>query len=339
MNKKRFNVAVVGATGLVGEKMMAILEERAFPVERLLPLASEGSAGKMVKFNGKNVTVEALKKDSFKGIDFALFSAGGDVSLEFAPFAAKSGAIVIDNTSAFRMKKDIPLIVPEVNASVLADSVAAFKSGKLGGMIIANPNCSTIQLVCVLKPIHDCAKIKRVVVATYQSVAGAGREAIEELKSQVVGGKIVRVFPHRIAFNCIPHIDKFEPNGYTKEEMKVVNETKKIMNDESIAVTCTAVRVPVMVSHSEVVNIETERNISAKEARKILEKSPNVIVIDDPGNSKYPLAINAENKNEVFVGRIREDVSIKNGLEMWVVSDNLRKGAATNAVQIAEMFI
>lgn len=339
MNKERYNVAVVGATGLVGEKMMTVLEERSFPVDKLLPLASEGSAGKTVKFNGKNLTVEALKKNSFKGIDFALFSAGGDVSLEFAPAAAESGAVVIDNTSAFRMKKDVPLVVPEVNPEVLADSIRLFKSNGLGGMIIANPNCSTIQMVAVLKPIHLHAKIKRVVVSTYQSVSGAGREAMEELKRQIAGENVIKVFPHKIAFNCLPHIDKFEPNGYTKEEMKVVNETKKIMGDESIAIACTAVRVPVMVAHSEAVNIETEKKLSAKDARKILEKSANIIVIDDPAAAKYPLAIHAENKNEVFVGRIREDLTIKNGLEMWIVSDNLRKGAATNAVQIAEMFM
>ncbi len=328
---KQFNVAVVGATGLVGETMLRVLEERGFSVRELLPLASENSRGKSVKFAGKKIPVQALSKDSFKGMDFALFSAGASVSLEYAPIAASSGAIVIDNTSAFRMEEDIPLIVPEVNGDVLK----SFKGG-----IIANPNCSTIQLVCVLKPIHDVAKIKRVVVSTYQSVSGAGRDAIGELEegSRNVHCK-VKTFPHRIAFNCIPHIDVFEMNGYTREELKVVNETKKIMGDETIAVTCTAVRVPVKVGHSESVNIETFKKLSAQDARIILSKAPNVVVIDEPAMASYPLAINAEGRDEVFVGRIREDISIENGIECWVVSDNLRKGAATNAVQIAELLI
>jgi aspartate-semialdehyde dehydrogenase len=323
---KKYNVAVVGATGLVGETMIRVLEERKFPVAGLLPLASEFSRGKRVKFCGKEISVDALSKDSFQGIDFALFSAGASVSLAYAPIASDSGAIVIDNTSAFRMGKDVPLIVPEVNGGV----IKGFKRG-----IIANPNCSTIQLVCVLKPIHDAARIKRVVVSTYQSVSGAGREAIEELEKQIKGDKTKKNFSSQIAFNCIPHIDKFEKNGYTKEEMKVVLETKKIMGDSSIAVTCTAVRVPVKVSHSESVNIETEKKLTCNEVKSLLGKAPNVIVFDD--FEKYPLAIDAEGRDEVFVGRIREDESIANGIDCWIVADNLRKGAATNAVQIAEL--
>ncbi|MBI2974576.1 MAG: aspartate-semialdehyde dehydrogenase [Deltaproteobacteria bacterium] len=325
---RQYNVAVVGATGLVGETMIRVLEERKFPVKKLLPLASADSLGKKVKFRGEEINVEVLSKKSFGEIDFALFSAGASVSMEYAPAASESGAIVIDNTSAFRMDKDIPLIVPEVNAHV----IKGFKKG-----IIANPNCSTIQLVCVLKPIHDRARIKRVVVSTYQSVSGAGREAIEELLQQVKGDKKREVFSAQIAFNCIPHIDKFEKNGYTKEEMKVVLETKKIMGDELIAVTCTAVRVPVKVSHSESVNIETEKKLTVNDVVALLSKAPNIIVIND--FEKYPLALDAEGKNEVFVGRIREDASIANGIDCWIVADNLRKGAATNAVQIAELLI
>lgn len=318
---KQYTVAVVGATGLVGERMIKVLEERKFPVGRLVPLASEG-AGRTVKFCGREFRVEKLTKDSFNGVDFALFSAGGAVSLEFAPEAAKAGAVVIDNTSAFRMEKDVPLIVPEVNGYLL-------KGLNRNGFIIANPNCSTIQLVCVLKPIHDAAKIKRVVVSTYQSVSGAGKEALEALD------RSERPF----AFNCIPQIDIFERNGYTKEEMKVVNETHKIMGDDSIAVTCTAVRVPVRVGHSEAVNIVTERKLTADETRRLLSNAPGVTVVDEPSRGIYPMPLDAEGRDDVFVGRIREDISTQNGMDLWIVSDNLRKGAATNAVQIAGLLI
>ncbi len=371
---QKYNIAVVGATGLVGETMIRVLEERKFPVAELRPLASEGSLGKHVKFCGREIPVQVLDKNSFEGIHFALFSAGGDISLEYAPIAAKAGAIVIDNTSAFRMAKDVPLIVPEVNGYVFArprsgrgnlPNTVAFgglprasgapakrpaggRNDKTSGFIIANPNCSTIQLVCVLKPIHDVAKIKRVVVSTYQSVSGAGREAVEYLKSGVaegfslpsIGGTLkgsATNFPHPFAFNCIPQIDKFEPNGYTKEEMKVVNETRKIMSAPEMNITCTAVRVPVQVGHSEAVNIETEKKLSTDDVRKILKKAPGVIVVDEPAKGKYPMPVDCVGKDEVFVGRIREDISIKNGLDLWIVADNLRKGAATNAVQIAEL--
>lgn len=337
---KQFNIAVVGATGLVGERMIKVLEERKFPVGRLLPLASEGSAGKKVRFGGKDVAVEKLGRDSFKDIDIALFSAGGDVSLAYAPLAVKAGAVVIDNTAAFRMDPKVPLVVPEVNGHVIASlkSEAIHIAGDCRvaqgaprndkpGFIIANPNCSTIQLVCVLKPIHDAARIKRVVVSTYQSVSGAGKEALEKLNA---GGA-------PFAFNCVPQIDVFTDNGYTKEEMKVVNETKKILGDSSINVTCTAVRVPVRVGHSESVNIETEKKLSVAEVRAILGKMPNIIIIDEPSKGRYPMPVDCEERDEVFVGRIREDISAANGIECWIVSDNLRKGAATNAVQIAEL--
>ncbi|RMF97570.1 MAG: aspartate-semialdehyde dehydrogenase [Candidatus Schekmanbacteria bacterium] len=329
-----YNVAVVGATGAVGNEMVSLLEERNFPVKNLRLLASERSLGKRIKFKGEDIPVEVLSKDSFKGIDYALFSAGAARSKEFCPIAAESGAVAVDNSSAFRMEPDVPLVVPEVNPH------AAFKHKG----IIANPNCSTIQMVVALKPLHDYAKIKRVVVATYQSVSGAGKRAMEELASQsrdILNMKEIRIekFPHQIAFNCLPHIDVFLDNGYTKEEMKMVNETKKIMEDDSIAVTATTVRVPVFLSHSEAVNVEFENDITVEKARELLGNFPGIVVVDDVKNAKYPLAIYAAGKNEVFVGRIRKDVTVKSGLDMWVVADNLRKGAATNAVQIAELLI
>ena len=334
--KRLFNVAVVGATGAVGTEMIQILEERCFPVNELKLLASERSAGTKLEFNGKKVKVEELKKDSFKGIDIALFSPGASVSAIYAPIAAKAGCVVIDNTSQFRMDKDVPLVVPEVNAH----AIAGYK--KKG--IIANPNCSTIQMVVALKPIHDVAKIKRVVVSTYQATSGAGKEAMEELAYQTMdflSGKDAEpsVFAHRIAFNLIPQIDSFLDNGYTKEEMKMVNETKKIMEDDSIKVTATTVRVPVFYSHSESVNIETAKKITADEVKKLLKKAPGVKVLDNPAKKVYPMPIDAAGCDETFVGRIREDESIKNGINMWIVSDNIRKGAALNAVQIAEILI
>jgi len=332
--KPKYVVAVVGATGAVGREMIEILEERKFPVSELIPLASERSEGERVEFYGKNLVVRRLTKDAFAGVDIALFSAGAERSLEFAPVAVKSGAVVIDNSSAFRMDPTVPLVVPEVNAHALARHVG----------IIANPNCAAIGMIMAIKPIHDAVKIKRIVVTTFQSVSGTGKIAIDELASQTVALLNFRdietkVYPHQIAFNCLPHIDSFLDNGYSKEEMKMVNETKKIMEDDSIGVTATTVRVPVFRCHSESVNIETVQNISADEVRAVLSGAPGIIVYDDPKRNLYPLAIDVAGKDEIYVGRIRVDESIPNGINMWIVSDNLRKGAALNAVQIAEHLI
>lgn len=332
---KKYNIAVVGATGVVGKEMIKVLEERNFPVNTLLPLASSRTAGTKVEFCGQEVTVQELNEASFKNVQIALFSAGASVSQKFAPIAAKSGAVVIDNTSYFRMDPQVPLIIPEVNAKEITNRPKG---------IIANPNCSTAQLVVALKPIYDAVGIKRLVISTYQSVSGTGKEAIEELHEQVLNiiqMKPVqpKVYPHQIAFNVLPHIDSFLDNGYTKEEIKMVNETKKIFGDESINITATACRVPVFYCHSECVNIETKKKISADEVRKLLGKAENVKVVDDPGKNVYPLATECVGKNDTFVGRIREDISIENGIEMFIVSDNLRKGAAFNAVQIAEEVI
>lgn len=334
MSLKKFNVAIVGATGEVGRQMREILEEREFPVKSLKLLASERSVGKSYEFRGEEIAVTALTEDSFDGVDIALFSAGGDVSKTFAPIAAKAGAVVIDNTSAWRMDPDVPLVVPEVNADAIADYP---KKG-----IIANPNCSTIQMVVAAKPLHDRAKIKRIVVSTYQSVSGAGAKAIQEMVDQVqaifAGEEVPMVkFPHPIAFNCLPQIDSFLDSGYTKEEQKMIDETKKIMDDPTIAVTATAVRVPVFYGHSESVNLEFERDLDPEEARRILDRAPGVKVYDDPSQKHYPLAIEAAGQDDVFVGRIRRDTTVPHGLNLWVVADNIRKGAATNAVQIAEI--
>jgi aspartate-semialdehyde dehydrogenase len=331
---REFTVAVVGATGAVGNEMVATLEQRKFPVKSLKLLASERSIGKTMTYKGKEVPVDELKEDSFKGVEIGLFSAGGSISQKFAPIAWESGCVVVDNTSAWRMDPDIPLVVPEVNAH-------AIKDYKNKG-IIANPNCSTIQMVVALKPLHDAAKIKRIVVSTYQAVSGTGKKAIFELETQVSdlfnNREITKkVYPHQIAFNCLPHIDVFTENGYTKEELKMINETKKIMEDYSIQVTATTVRVPVFYGHSESVNVEFERPLSPEEARELLKKAPGVIVADDPSKNIYPLAIYAAGKDETFVGRIRKDESVENGLNMWIVADNIRKGAALNAVQIAEI--
>ncbi len=336
MKGKTYSVAVAGATGAVGLEMIKTLEQRKFPVGSIKLLASERSAGKELRFNGKPVKVEKLTKDSFKGIQIALFSAGASRSLEFAPAAASSGAVVVDNSSAFRMDPDIPLVVPEVNPH----AIAQYK--KRG--IIANPNCSTIQMVVALKPIHDVARIKRIVVSTYQAVSGTGLKAIDELLVQtraILNSQEVqkKVYPHQIAFNCLPHIDVFLENGYTKEEMKMVNETRKIMEDPTIQVTATTVRVPVLHSHSESVNIETEKKLTPQKVREILSHAPGVRVTDNPALNEYPLAIYAAGRDETFVGRIREDESIPNGINLWIVSDNIRKGAALNAVQIAEILI
>jgi aspartate-semialdehyde dehydrogenase len=324
-------VAVVGATGAVGTEMIAVLEERKFPVARLVPLASTRSAGGTVIFEGNEVLVEVLTKDSFAGVDIALFSAGADLSREFAPIAVKAGAVVIDNSAAWRMTPDVPLVVPEVNAH----DIQRHKG------IIANPNCSTIQMVVALKPLHDEARIKRIVVTTFQSVSGTGKDAMDELMTEcqdLLSFKSAspKVYPYQIAFNCLPQIDDFLPSGYTKEEMKMVHETRKIMGDQSIHVTATTVRVPVYVGHSEAVNIETERKLSANDARAILSTAPGVLLYDDPAHKIYPMPLEVAGKDEVYVGRVREDESIANGLNLWVVADNLRKGAALNAVQIAE---
>jgi len=330
------NVVVAGATGAVGTEMIKTLEQRNFPVKALRLLASERSVGKQLKFHGADVTVEKMTKDSFKGIEIALFSAGASRSLEFCPAAAAAGAVVVDNSSAFRMEPDIPLVVPEVNPH----AIALYK--KRG--IIANPNCSTIQMVVALKPIHDAARIRRIVVSTYQAVSGTGQKAIVELMEQVKaiveGRPITRsVYPHQIAFNCLPHIDVFLENGYTKEEMKMVNETRKIMEDDSIRVTATTVRVPVIYGHSESVNVETEKKLTVKDVKDLFAKAPGIFVVDDPSRNEYPLAIHAAGKDETFVGRIREDESIERGLNLWIVADNVRKGAALNAVQIAELLL
>lgn len=332
--KEKYVVAVVGATGAVGNEMIEVLEQRDFPVEKIRLFASEKSEGKTLKFQEWDISVETLKEDSFKGIDIALFSAGAERSKIWAPVAARSGCVVIDNSSQWRMDPEVPLVVPEVNVHDL----------KWHKGIIANPNCSTIQMVVVLKPIHDVFKIKRVVVTTFQSVSGTGKKAMDELLQQtadLLNFKDIKcnVYPHQIAFNVLPHIDKFLENGYTKEEMKMVNETRKIMGDYSIRVTATTVRVPVFRGHSESINIETEKRITPHEVREILSKAPGVIVLDAVEKNIYPLPVEVAGKDEVYVGRIRTDESTENGINMWVVSDNLRKGAALNAVQIAEELI
>jgi aspartate-semialdehyde dehydrogenase len=327
-------VAVAGATGLVGRHMLQVLEERNFPVKSIKFLASERSKGRKLTFHGEEVPVEVLTETSFKGVEIALFSAGGGTSKKFSPCAARDGCVVVDNSSAWRMDKEVPLVVPEVNAKDIA-----WHKG-----IIANPNCSTIQMVVVLKPLHDAAKIERVIVSTYQAVSGAGIKALDELLAQtkaVLEGKepTCNVFPHPIAFNCIPQIpqsDAFGANGYTSEEMKMINETKKIMGDDSIRVVATTVRVPVYTGHSESVNVETRDKLTPDQARALLAKAPGVVVQDDPAKQVYPLARDATGKGDIFVGRIREDLSHPRGLVMWIVSDNLLKGAALNAVQIAE---
>lgn len=336
MKKESYNVAVVGATGAVGAAMLKVLAERNFPIAELRLLASERSAGSLLDFKGQKVPVQLLNENSFDHIDIALFSAGGSVSQKYGPIAAHAGAIVIDNTSAFRMDPDVPLVVPEVNASEINQYQ---QKG-----IIANPNCSTIQMLVALKPLHDAAKIKRIVVSTYQATSGAGKRAMEELRQQsedLLYGREIKIekFPHQIAFNCLPHIDVFLDNGYTKEEMKMVNETKKIFGDENIQVSATCVRVPVMSGHSESVNVEFAHPLSVREAKKLLEAAPGIALVDDVKNNLYPLAVDCVDKDDVFVGRVREDISQANSLNLWVVSDNIRKGAATNAVQIAEYLI
>jgi len=334
INKKKYNVVVVGATGAVGRTMVSILAERKFPVEKLSLLASSRSAGQKLSFDGREITVAELGEGSFDGIDIALFSAGASVSRQYAPKAVQAGCVVVDNSSAFRMEKDIPLVVPEVNPHAVRKAPG----------IIANPNCSTIQMVVALKPIHDRYRIKRVIVSTYQSVSGTGQKAIAELAQQsqdFLSKKTIKneVYPHQIAFNCLPHIDTFLDNGYTKEEMKMVNETQKIFEDDTLAVSPTTVRVPVFYSHSESLNVETENPINIGELKKLLAQSPGICVVDSPENDEYPLAIHAAGRDEVMVGRIRLDLTHPKAVNFWVVADNLRKGAALNAVQIAELVI
>jgi len=332
--KEKYIVAVVGATGAVGNEMVATLEGRDFPVGSLRLFASERSEGKHLKFRDTDVSVETLNENCFRGIDIALFSAGAERSRIWAPIAVKSGCVVVDNSSQWRMDPEVPLVVPEVNPDDL----------KWHKGIIANPNCSTIQMVVVLKPIHDVAKIKRVVVTTFQSVSGTGQKAMDELLKQttdLLNFKEItcNVYPHQIAFNVLPHIDKFLDNGYTKEEMKMVNETRKIIGDNSIRITATTVRVPVFRGHSESVNIETEKKLTANEVRAILSEAPGIVVFDAPHKNVYPLPVSIAGTDETYVGRIREDESIENGINIWIVADNLRKGAALNTVQIAERLV
>lgn len=331
---KGYNVAVVGATGAVGEEMLRILEERSFSVGNLRVIASERSEGRVLRFCGENLKVERLSSASFRGVEIALFSAGAQISREFSPQAVKEGSVVVDNSSAFRMESGVPLVVPEVNPDALENHQG----------IIANPNCSTIQLVVAINPLHQITRIKRLIISTYQAVSGTGREAMEELKDQIqqwLKGEEIKkeVYPHQIAFNLIPHIGQFLPNGYTEEELKLANETKKIMEDDRMAVTATCVRVPVFIGHSEAVTVEMEKELSVPQVKRILSRAPGVILQDNIDDHLYPLPLEAAEKDEVFVGRIRKDKSIKNGINLWIVADNLRKGAALNAIQIAELLI
>ena len=323
-------VAIAGATGAVGREMLKILEERKFPAEEVVLLASERSVGRKIPFRDSEFTVSRLTEDAFVGVDLALFSCGASRSLEFAPAAVKAGAVVVDNSSAFRMDEGVPLVVPEVNVDALDSH----------GGVIANPNCSTIQLVVALKPLHDAARIKRIVVSTYQAVSGAGQAAIDEMQAQIKGDTAApKKMPHEIAFNCLPHIDVFLEGGHTKEEKKMVDETRKIMSAPHLAVSATCVRVPVFNAHSESVNVEFEESVSPEEARALLARAPGVEVVDDVESFSYPMPKDADGEDPVYVGRIRRDDSQENTLNLWVVADNLRKGAALNAVQIAEALI
>ncbi|MCK5213945.1 MAG: aspartate-semialdehyde dehydrogenase [Candidatus Omnitrophica bacterium] len=327
---KKYNVAIVGIRGVVGNSMFEILKERQFPINDLRLLSfNPDKALRTYEIDGKEYKLSKLDPQAFEGVEIGLFSPGAKISKEYAPHAVNAGAVVIDNTSQFRMDPEVPLVVPEVNP----DDVFKHKG------IIANPNCSTIQMVVALKPLYDYAKIKRVVVSSYQAVSGAGSAAIDELNAQLKGNMDVKIFQHQIAQNLIPHIDVPQDNFYTKEEMKMVYETTKIMGDDSIKVTATCVRVPIFGAHSESVNIETEKKITREKAIKLLSGAPGVRVVDDITNNQYPMPLMAEGKDEIFVGRIREDESIANGLNLWVVADNIRKGAALNAVQIAEELI
>ncbi|MGZ9584581.1 aspartate-semialdehyde dehydrogenase [Paenibacillus marinisediminis] len=337
-NQKRFNVAVVGATGAVGEQILKLLAERQFPINKLKLLSSARSAGKKIEFNGAEYTIEEARPESFDGVDIALFSAGGDVSKALCPAAAERGAVCIDNTSAYRMDPNTPLVVPEVNPEKIREHNG----------IIANPNCSTIQMVAALKPLQDRYGLERIIVSTYQAVSGAGARAIDEMLRQTkeaLEGRHVEadILPvsslpvkHQIAFNAIPQIDKFDANGFTNEELKMINETKKIMGDDKIQVTATCVRIPVVYGHSESLYVELKEEFDLQEVRELLEKAPGITVVDDPSNQAYPLATDAAGKKDVFVGRLRRDLDHPRALNMWIVSDNLLKGAAWNAVQIAE---
>ncbi|HSH35692.1 aspartate-semialdehyde dehydrogenase [Schnuerera sp.] len=326
---EKVNIAVIGATGMVGRTLLKVLEERDFPIKKLYLFASAKSKGKTIEVHGKEYEVEELTENSFRrDIDIALFSAGGEISKKFAVIAKNNGAIVIDNSSAWRMDKNVPLIVPEVNPEDI----------KWHNGIIANPNCSTIQSVAPLKPLHDAFKIKRIVYSTYQSVSGSGVGGLKDLENGVKGLKNKK-YPHQIAYNCIPHIDEFLGNGYTKEEMKMIEETKKILNDVSLKITATTVRVPVKYSHSISTNIEFEKEFELSKVEELLNDFPSIIVQDDIFNNVYPLAINAQGTDQVYVGRIRRDFSIDNGINMWIVADNIRKGAATNTIQIAELVL
>lgn len=329
---KKPNLAIVGASGLVGRTFLKVLEERNFPFENVYMMSSYRSAGKKVMFKGKEYTFEELTEHSFddKNIDIALFSAGGSTSEKFAPIAAAHGAIVVDNSSAWRMDPDCPLIVPEVNG----DQINNVKKG-----IIANPNCSTIQAMVAMKPLHDKYKIKRVVYSTYQAVSGSGLKGINDLTEGLKGNDVMTAYPHPIAQNVLPHIDVFLENGYTKEEMKMINETHKILGDDSIRVTATTVRVPVFACHSESINLEFEKPFDLDELKQDLANFPGLNLMDDPANNVYPLARDIEGKDEVYVGRVRRDFSVESGVNLWVVADNIRKGAATNAVQIAQLLV
>jgi aspartate-semialdehyde dehydrogenase len=332
---RKYKLAIAGATGAVGREMIKVLEEREFPVSELVPLASERSEGKKLEFQGREVAVKRLKPDSFAGVEIALFSPGATVSREFAPHAARAGTVVIDNSIAFRMDQDVPLVVPEVNPQTVAQALQ-------GRRIIANPNCSTIQLVVAMKPLHDAAGLLRVIVSTYQSVSGAGQKGIDELEAQAralfnMGEMVPSKFPHRIAFNLLPEIGSAKENGYTEEEMKMVNESRKILGLPDLALVATCVRVPVFYCHSEAAHIFFKEPLSPERAREILRKAPGVKVVDDLKEHIYPMPLLGAGDDDTLVGRIRADLSAPNGIALFVVSDNLRKGAATNAVQIAEL--
>lgn len=327
---KKVNVALVGATGMVGRTFIKVLEERNFPIDNVYLFSSAKSAGTTVNLFGKDIVVEELNENSFddKNIQIALFSAGGSISAKYAPIAASKGVIVVDNSSQWRMHPEVPLVVPEVNPEAVKNHKG----------IIANPNCSTIQAMVPLKPLHDKYGLKRVVYSTYQAVSGSGVRGVQDLEDGIQG-KPNTFYPHPIAFNCLPHIDIFEENGYTKEEIKMINETLKILDDSNIKVTATTVRVPVRGAHSESINLEFNKSFELEDVFNILKNTEGVVVVDNPANNEYPLAINAEGHDEVYVGRIRRDFSVDNGINMWVVADNIRKGAATNAVQIAELLL
>ena len=329
MNMRKYNLAIVGVTGMVGRVMIQALEERKLPINNFYAMASARSKGKLITFDGKEYEVEELADSSFdKEIDIAIFSAGGSTSKEFAPIAAKKGTVVIDNSSAWRMYPNVPLVVPEVNP----EDIHWHKG------IISNPNCSTIQAVVALKPLHDAYRIKRIVYSTYQAVSGAGMAGYTDLEDGLKGIP-PKKFPHPIANNCLPHIDEFLESGYTKEEQKMIEETRKIFGEPNLKITATTVRVPVFNCHSESINVEFENEFNISQVRKLLSKAKGVVLKDDPKNNIYPLATDATGKDETFVGRIRRDDSVENGLNLWVVADNLRKGAATNAIQIAEELI